>query len=92
MSGFPSTKKLASASKVLHKHAATNVKTKPAMGKCTSLWPSTRFRPLYAPNAGQQHLIVPQLSLFTHYAPGNAPRRVHSTSTFAIYPLQSGVG
>ena len=37
---------------------------------------------------------VPQLSLFTHCAPGNAPRRVHSTSTFAIYRccLRLGVG
>ena len=39
-------------------------------------------------------LIVPQLSLFTHCAPGNAPRRVNSTSTFAIYRCchLSGVG
>ena len=52
MSGFPSTKKLASASKVLHKHAATNVKTKPAMGKCTS-FPFCAFPPDSGPNTHQ---------------------------------------
>ena len=55
-------------------------------GPFTTLSTSTVYRPLYAPNAGEHHsLIVPHLSLFTHCAPGNAPRRVHSTSTFAIY-------